>query len=346
MKDNEKIMGGIKMKVGFIGLGIMGKPMAGHLIKDGFETYLYDLNKNAVNELVTLGGNECNSTIEISKKCNIIITMLPSAEHVSHVLFGDDGIAKNGKPNTIVIDMSSVSPEDAKSFDLKLKEYKMFSIDAPVSGGEPMAVEGNLSIMAGGHEEHFNEVLPLFQSMGKSVVHVGSNGAGQTVKLANQILVSIHLAALSEAAVYASKSGIDLNKMFEAIRSGLAGSAVMEAKMPKIIERDFEPGGRIDINFKDLNNVQSSANAVGMPLPVTSLVKEVFSSEMLNGNGLKDHSFIINHFEKLANFTIPTGGNPSGNTYFFVTQRCYKDLRAESHIITKSFKSTSKIVVH
>lgn len=299
------------MKVGFIGLGIMGKPMASHLIKGGFEIYLYDLNTDTVNDLVAIGGNGCNSTMDIAKKCNIIITMLPTAEHVSQVLFGDEGIAINGNPNTIVIDMSSVSPEDAKNFDLKLKEYDMFSIDAPVSGGEPMAVEGNLSIMAGGQEEHFNKVLPLFQTMGKSIVHVGPSGAGQTVKLANQILVSIHLAALSEAAVYASKSGIDLNKMFEAIRSGLAGSAVMEAKLPKIIERDFEPGGRIDINFKDLNNVQSSANAIGMPLPVTSLVKEVFSSEIANGNGLKDHSFIINHFEKLANYKIPKGENSS-----------------------------------
>lgn len=303
-----KIMGVFKLKVGFIGLGIMGKPMAGHLIKDGFDTYLYDLNMEAVDELVTTGGKACNSVVEIAKKCNIIITMLPTAEHVSHVLFDEEGIAKNGNPDTIVIDMSSVSPEDAKSFDGKLKEYGMFSIDAPVSGGEPMAVEGSLSIMAGGQEEHFNKVLPLFQSMGKSVVYVGANGAGQTVKLANQILVSIHLAALSEAAVYASKSGIDLNKMYEAIRSGLAGSAVMEAKMSKIIDKDFEPGGRIDINFKDLNNVQSSANVIGMPLPITSLVKEIFSSEMANGNGLKDHSFIINHFEKLANFTTPKGG--------------------------------------
>ncbi len=296
------------MKVGFIGLGIMGKPMAGHLIKNGFETYLLDLNKNAVNDLVKLGGHACDSNIEIAENCDVIITMLPSEKHVSHVLFGDEGIAKNGKPNTIIIDMSSVSPEDAQSFSLKLKDYHMFCIDAPVSGGEPMAIEGKLSIMAGGDEIHFNKVLPLLQAMGKTVIHVGSNGAGQTVKLANQIIVSIHLAALSEATVYASKSGIDLNKMFEAIRGGLAGSAVMEAKMPKIIERNFEPGGRIDINFKDLNNVQSSANAVAMPLPITSLVKEIFSSEMVNGNGLKDHSYIINHFEKMANFQTPKGG--------------------------------------
>lgn len=296
------------MKVGFIGLGIMGKPMAGHLIKNGFETYLLDLNKSAVNELVELGGHACDKNIEIAENCDVIITMLPTEKHVSHVLFDDEGIAKNGKPNTIIIDMSSVSPEDAQSFSLRLKDYQMFIIDAPVSGGEPMAIEGKLSIMAGGDEIHFKKVLPLLQAMGESVIHVGSNGAGQTVKLANQIIVSIHLAALSEATVYASKSGIDLNKMFEAIRGGLAGSAVMEAKMPKIIERNFEPGGRIDINFKDLNNVQSSANAVSMPLPITSLVKEIFSSEMVNGNGLKDHSYIINHFEKMANFQTPKGG--------------------------------------
>src|SRR5690625_632525 len=303
-----KVMEGVKMKIGFIGLGIMGKPMAGHLINDGFETYLFDINKSAINDLAALGGHACDSNIEIAKNCDVIITMLPTTKHVSHVLFAEDGIAKNGKTNTIIIDMSSISPEDARAISEQLKNVGMFMIDAPVSGGEPMAIEGKLSIMAGGEEEHFNKVLPLFQSMGEDIVHVGSSGAGQTVKLANQIIVSTHLAALSEAAVYASKSGIDLNKMFEAIRGGLAGSAVMEAKMPKIIERNFEPGGHINTNFKDLNNIQSSANAVGMPLPITNLVKEIFSSEVVNGNGLKDHSHIINFFEKMANFQIPKGG--------------------------------------
>ncbi|WP_257347341.1 2-hydroxy-3-oxopropionate reductase [Pseudalkalibacillus decolorationis] len=296
------------MKVGFIGLGIMGKPMASHLIKDGFETNLLDLNLDAVNELAELGGHPCNSNKEIAEKSDVIITMLPSAKHVSRVLFDDDGIAKNGRPNTIIIDMSSVSPEDAKSFSKQLKEYEMFILDAPVSGGEPMAIEGKLSIMVGGDEKHFNHVLPLFESMGENVIHVGENGAGSTVKLANQIIVNVNIAALSEAVVLASKSGIDLNKMFDAIRGGLAGSAVMEAKMPKIISRDFEPGGRIDINFKDLNNVLSSANVVGVPLPITSQVKEIFNSEIVNDNAGKDHSYIIDYFEKLANFQTPRGG--------------------------------------
>lgn len=296
------------MKVGFIGLGIMGKPMASHLIKDGFETYLLDLNKDAVNELIQLGGYGCESNKDIAEKTDVIITMLPSAKHVSKVLFDDDGIAKNGKPNTIIVDMSSVSPEDAKSISTRLKEFGMFSLDAPVSGGEPMAIEGKLSIMVGGDERHFNQVMPLFKSMGENVIHVGDNGAGSTVKLANQIVVNTNIAALSEAVVLASKSDIDLNKMFEAIRGGLAGSAVMEAKMPKIIERDFEPGGRIDINFKDLNNVLSAASQAGVPLPITSLVKEIFHSEMMNNNANKDHSFIIDYFEKLANHQTPKGG--------------------------------------
>src|SRR5690625_870795 len=269
-----KVMEGVKMKIGFIGLGIMGKPMAGHLINDGFETYLFDINKSAINDLAALGGHACDSNIEIAKNCDVIITMLPTTKHVSHVLFAEDGIAKNGKTNTIIIDMSSISPEDARSISQQLNNFEMSMIDAPVSGGEPMAIEGKLSIMAGGDDDDFNKVLPLFQSMGEDIVHVGSIGAGQTVKLANQIIVSAHLAALSEAAVYASKSGIDLNKMFEAIRGGLAGSAVMEAKMPLIIDRNFEPGGRIETNFKDLGNVQSSANSVGVPLPVTNLIKD------------------------------------------------------------------------
>lgn len=301
-------MGVYNMRVGFIGLGIMGKPMASHLIKDGFETYLSDLNKEVVQELANLGGIACESNKEVAENADVIITMLPSAKHVLQVLFADDGVAKNAKPNTIIVDMSSVSPEDAKTISEQLAEFDMYSLDAPVSGGEPMAIEGRLAIMAGGKKEHFEKVLPLFESMGENIIHVGDNGAGSTVKLANQIIVNVNIAALSEAVVLASKSGIDLNKMFEAIRGGLAGSAVMDAKMPKIIARDFEPGGRIDINFKDLNNVLSSAGNVGVPLPLTSLVKEIFHSEMVNGKARKDHSFIIDYFEKLANHTTPEGG--------------------------------------
>lgn len=296
------------MKVGFIGLGIMGKPMASHLIKAGFETYLLDINKDTVNELTKLGGHPCESNKDIAEKADVIILMLPSAMHVSQVLFSEDGVAKNSKPNTIIIDMSSVSPEDAKETSLKLKEFDMYSLDAPVSGGEPKAIEGKLSIMAGGSEEHFNQVLPILKAMGENVIHVGDNGAGSTVKLANQIIVNVNIAALSEAVVLASKSGVDLNKMYEAISGGLAGSAVMDAKMPKIIERDFEPGGKISINFKDLHNVLSSANNVGVPLPITSQVKEIFHSEIINDNANKDHSFIIDYFEKLANHKTPKGG--------------------------------------
>jgi len=296
------------MKVGFIGLGIMGKPMAKHLINDGFETYLLDLNRVAVNELVELGGHACESNKEIAEKADVIVTMLPSAKHVSQVLFAEDGIAKNGKPNTIIIDMSSVLPEDSKEISEKLKAYDMYNLDAPVSGGEPMAIEGRLAIMVGGEEEKYKKVLPILESMGENIIHVGEIGAGSTVKLANQIIVNTNIAALSEAVVLASKSGIDLNKMYEAIRGGLAGSAVMDAKMPKIINRDFEAGGRIDINFKDLNNVLSSASQVGVPLPITNQVKEIFHSEMVNNNEQKDHSFILDYFEKLANHQTPEGG--------------------------------------
>lgn len=296
------------MKVGFIGLGIMGKPMASHLIKGGFETYLLDINRDTVDELTKLGGHPCESNKDIAEKADVIITMLPSAKHVSQVLFAENGVAKNSKPNTIIIDMSSVSPADAKEISVKLKEYDMYSLDAPVSGGEPMAIEGKLAIMAGGAEEQFNKVLPLLEAMGENVVRVGDNGAGSTVKLANQIIVNVNIAALSEAVVLASKSGVDLNKMYEAIHGGLAGSAVMDAKMPKIIERDFAPGGRIDINFKDLNNVLSSASDVGVPLPITSQVREIFHSEMVNNNANKDHSFILDYFERLANHQTPQGG--------------------------------------
>ncbi len=296
------------MKIGFIGLGIMGKPMAKRVINAGYETYLHDLNRDAVNELAELGGEPCYSNKEIAENSDVIFTMLPAAKHVEQVLFADDGLAKNGIANTIIIDMSSVSPEDSKSFYTKLKDYQIQFIDAPVSGGEPMAIEGTLSIMVGGDKEPFERVFPILQTMGNKIVHIGDSGAGSVAKLANQILVSIHLAALSEASIFASKSGIDLNKLYEAVNSGLAGSAVMHAKMPMILERNFEPGGRIETNFKDLTNIQSSANAIGLPLPITNLVKEIFSSQMANGNAKKDHSFIINFFEKIGNHQIPRGG--------------------------------------
>lgn len=294
------------MKVGFVGLGIMGKPMATHLIEDGFEMYLLNY-KGRAEPLTALGGHSCGTYRELAEICDVIITMLPSAPHLADVLFSEDGIAKHGKPGAVVIDMSSIAPEEARRFSGQLNERGLFMMDAPVSGGEPMAIEGQLSIMVGGAEEHFGRFLPLFQSMGKTVTHVGTNGAGATVKLANQILVSTHLAALSEAALFASKSGIDLTKMFEAVRGGLAGSAVLEAKLPKIVARNFEPGGRIDLNFKDLKNIQSTADALGLPLPVTSQVKEIFSAEMANGNAGLDHSGILRYFERVANFQV---GNP------------------------------------
>src|SRR5690625_5475221 len=182
--------------------------------------------------------------------------MLPAGKKDSQVFISKDGLAKNCKPRTIIIDMSAVSLEESKMFANKLKEYEVHCIDAPVSGGEPMALEGKLSIMAGGDKEHFNKILPLFESIGETIVHFGTNGTGTAAKLANQITNSHNLAALSEACVLASKSAIHLTKIFDAIRGGLAGSAVMDAKMPLIIDRNFEPGGRIETNFKDLANVK------------------------------------------------------------------------------------------
>ncbi|WP_404455030.1 NAD(P)-binding domain-containing protein [Oceanobacillus kapialis] len=296
------------MRVGFVGLGIMGKPMARNIIKQGFETYLFDLNTDAINELVESGGHACNSTKEVAEKSELIITMLPTGKHVSQVLFSNDGIAENSKPGTIIVDMSSVSTEESKSVAIRLKEYDLHFIDAPVSGGEPMAIEGTLSIMAGGNEDQFNIALPVLKAMGENIVLFGENGTGTAAKLANQIIVSSNLVALSEACVYASKAGIDLNKLFEGIRGGLAGSAVMDAKMPLIIDRNFEPGGKMETNYKDLRNIQSSAAAIGVPLPVTNLVKEIFGSGIANGNALNDHSFVIDFFEKMANYQTPKGG--------------------------------------
>lgn len=296
------------MKIGFIGLGIMGRPMALNLVKAGFQVKAFDLSSDARKTLAEAGAEEAVSPIEAATGTDVIITMLPNAAIVKDVLFGENGAASAANEGAIVVDMSSVSPVDSVECAELLKERGVRFIDAPVSGGEPKAIDGTLAIMAGGDDTAFEAVRPVFEAMGSEVTHVGGTGSGSTTKLANQILVNVTIAAMSEAVVLASKAGVDIGKMYEAIKGGLAGSAVLDAKIPMVLERNFEPGGRIDINLKDLTNVYNAARDLGTPMPLTSQVLEMFHSLKANGHATDDHSGLIQYYEKLANYEVPKGG--------------------------------------
>jgi 2-hydroxy-3-oxopropionate reductase len=295
---------GFKMRIGFIGLGIMGKPMSLNLVKSGLDVTVFDINESAVEELAGLGARGAHSPKEVGEKSDIIFTMLPKGEHVASVVLGESGVIYGANNGAIVVDMSSISPVQSKGIAEALAARGMEMLDAPVSGGEAKAIDGTLSIMVGGKEDVYEKVKPYFDVMGQDITLVGDNGCGTTAKLANQILVNVHIAAMSEALTLASKAGIDIKKMYEAIRGGLAGSAVLDAKVPLILERNFAAGGRIDINAKDLTNVMDTAHSIGVPLPLSSQVLEMYHSLMADGKAADDHGGLIQFYEKLANYEV------------------------------------------
>ncbi|KYD32758.1 2-hydroxy-3-oxopropionate reductase [Parageobacillus toebii] len=290
--------------IGFIGIGIMGKPMVRNLLKHGYRVTVFDINNEAVREIVSEGAIAANSPKEVAQNSNVIFTMLPNSEHVKSVILDKNGIIEGAKKGSIVVDMSSISPIVSKELAQILESKGIDMLDAPVSGGEPKAIDGTLAIMVGGKEEVFQKVIDILKCMGKDITLVGGNGAGTTVKLANQIMVNVNIAAMSEALVLAAKAGIDIKKMYQAIRGGLAGSAVLDAKMPLILERNFKPGGRIDINLKDLTNVIDTAHSIGAPVPLTSQVLEMFHALKVDGKAGQDHAGLIQYYEKLANFEV------------------------------------------
>ena len=253
-------------QIGLIGLGVMGKPMAKNLLKGGFSLTVYDIKPEPVAEVAALGAKTASSPAEVASKCDIIITMLPNSPHVEAVVCGANGILEGIRPGSIYIDMSSISPVlDKKLYDI-MAEKGVEMLDAPVSGGEPKAKDGTMSIMVGGKQEVFDSVYDVFKAMGDAVTLVGDIGSGNTCKLANQIMVALHLAAVSEAMVFAEKAGVDPEKVYKAIRGGLAGSTVLDAKMPMILDRNFKPGGPIWMHTKDLLNVRDAALAIDAPL--------------------------------------------------------------------------------
>lgn len=286
------------MKVGFIGLGIMGKPMTKNLLKNQVEVTVYDINQEAIDHLVAFGATPATSPKQVANESEVIFTMLPNSEHVENVVLGEQGIIHGAKKGTVVVDLSSISPMMSRKIAAELAEKQMYMLDAPVSGGEPKAIDGTLSFMVGGDEEIFNKVKPLLSYMGRDIVLVGVHGSGTTTKLANQIIVNANIAAMSEAVILVKEAGIDIEKMYNAIRGGLAGSTVLDAKIPLLLERNFVAGGRIDINAKDLTNVLEAGNSLGTPLPLTNQVLSMFKELMNDGKASDDHAGLIQYYEK------------------------------------------------
>lgn len=292
------------MKIGFIGLGIMGKPMAKNLLKAGYPLVVYDIVPEAVKELVDTGAERGASSADVASKSEVIITMLPNSPHVKEVVLGKNGVLEGAKPGTILVDMSSIAPLASKEISEKAAEKGVIMLDAPVSGGEPKAIDGTLSIMVGGPEDAFKKVEEILKKMGASVVHIGEIGSGNITKLANQIIVALNIAAMSEAMVLATKAGVDPEKVFEAIRGGLAGSTVLNAKVPLILQRNFKPGFRIELHIKDLMNALETGHEIGVPLPLTSQVMETMQALKVDGKAKEDHGGLIQYYEKLAQIEV------------------------------------------
>ncbi len=292
------------MKIGFIGLGIMGRPMSKNLLKAGYELVIYDRNKWKRDEVIKEGAEEGTSPKDVASRSDVIITMLPNSPQVKEVVLGKNGIIEGAKDGSILIDMSSIAPLASKEISEKLAERNIRMMDAPVSGGEPKAIDGTLSIMAGGKEKDFEECLPILKTMGSSAVLCGEIGAGNVTKLANQIMVAVNIAGMSEALVLAAKSGVSPEKVYNAVRGGLAGSTVLDAKAPLIMDRKFDPGFRIDLHIKDLGNVIETGHGVGVPLPLTSSVMEMFQALKADGLGSEDHGALVKFYEKLSHIEV------------------------------------------
>lgn len=292
------------MKIGFIGLGIMGKPMALNLLKAGMELTVYDIEESKRQELAKAGAKTAAGAGEAARGNKVIITMLPNSPHVRQAVLGPDGVLDGAEPGSILIDMSSIAPLESREISRACEQRGVRMIDAPVSGGEPKAVDGTLAIMAGGDRTVFEEVYEILMLMGSSAVYCGEIGAGNTTKLANQVIVALNIAAVSEAFTLSVKAGVDPEKVFEAIRGGLAGSVVMDAKIPMILDGNFKPGFKLDLHIKDLDNALATGHGLGAPLPLTSMVMEMMQSLHADGHGQCDHSGLALFYEKLCGAKI------------------------------------------
>jgi 2-hydroxy-3-oxopropionate reductase len=292
-----------KLKLGFVGLGIMGAPMAGQLVKAGHEVFIHTRSK-VPQELASSSAIQCSSPSEVAEKADIIFTMVPDTPDVEKVLFGEKGVASGLSKGKVVVDMSSISPIATKEYAKKINALGCDYLDAPVSGGEVGAKNATLSIMVGGDEGVFNKVKPVLDLMGKNINLVGGNGDGQTAKVANQIIVALNIEAVAEALLFAAKAGADPAKVRQALMGGFASSKILEVHGERMVKRTFDPGFRIELHQKDLNLALNSARALGVSLPNTATAQELFNSCSAHGGKAWDHSAMVKALEKLANFEI------------------------------------------
>jgi 2-hydroxy-3-oxopropionate reductase len=289
--------------IGFIGLGIMGRPMARNLLKAGYPLVVHNRSKPAVEDLTRSGARDGGSPKAVAGQVDVLITMLPNSPDVEQVALGPDGIIEGARSGLIYLDMSTISPIVSQKVNKALSGRGVRMLDAPVSGGEKGAIEAALSIMVGGDEAAFDSVLPIFQAMGKTITHLGPLGSGGFTKLANQIIVAINLTALGEALTLAKKAGLDRELTLKALGGGLAGSRCLDQKTPNYLSNTYNPGFKIDLHYKDLGLIMESARALNAPLPATALVQELFSALRARGRGGLDHSAVITLLEDLASGT-------------------------------------------
>jgi len=296
------------MHIGFIGLGVMGKPMAKNLLKAGYKLVVYDVVEAPVKEVVAAGAEAGSSPKDVAARCEIVVTMLPNSPHVKQAVLGKDGVIEGAKPGTLVVDMSSIAPLASREVAAALAKKGIDMIDAPVSGGEPKAIDGTLAIMVGGPEALFEKAKDLLLKMGATAVLCGDIGAGNVTKLANQVIVALNIAAMSEAYVLATKAGVDPERVFNAIKGGLAGSTVLNAKSPMVLEGNYKPGFRIELHIKDLQNALDTAHEIGVPIPLTSQIMEIMQALKVDGKQSNDHGGVIQFYEKLAGIKVRKGG--------------------------------------
>ncbi len=294
----------MKEKLGFVGTGIMGKPMVKNLLKAGYPVLCYDVVPEPLKELAAAGASVAASGKEVAEKSEIVITMLPNSPHVEQAVLGPNGILDGSRAGLLLLDMSTISPIVSQAVAAEVTKRGVKMLDAPVSGGEKGAIDGTLSIMVGGERAVFDRVLPIFQAMGKTITYIGPIGSGGFVKLANQIIVAINLTAIAEALVLGAKAGIDLELMINALSGGLAGSKCLEQKRNNYLQHSFQPGFKIDLHYKDLGLIMEAGRSLGVPLPTTALVQELFSALRIKGRGQLDHSGVITLLEELAGVTV------------------------------------------
>ncbi|OLN29361.1 2-hydroxy-3-oxopropionate reductase [Desulfovibrio sp. DV] len=291
-------------KIGFIGLGIMGKPMCRNLLAAGYQLTVFSRTKANVEAVTSHGAAYAPSPAAVAEASDLVITMVPDSPQVREVLLGEAGVVHGARPGLYVVDMSSIAPLASREIAAALAEKGVRFLDAPVSGGEPKAIDGTLTVMVGGDAADFEAVSPVLSAMSAAVTRVGEVGAGNVAKLANQIVVALNIAAMSEAFVLAAKAGVEPELVYQAIRGGLAGSTVLDAKAPLVMDRKFDPGFRIKLHAKDLANVMQTAHELHVPLPFTASVMEVMQAMLADGCGEDDHGSIIRYFEQLAKVTV------------------------------------------